>query len=247
MHHFFAEPSDIRDRDILIRGQDFLHIRDVLRMRPGEVISVSDGVTDREYRCHIERIGEDTVCCRLDFIKEAGVELPVQVSLYQCLPKGDKMEFILQKAVELGVHEVIPVRSARSVVKLSGDKAEAKVRRWERIAEAAAKQSRRSQMPAVREVTDFSEAVRQASLMDCALIPYELSDGFSQTREVIGGLKEGERIAVFIGPEGGFSEAEIQEAAEHGIKPVSLGKRILRTETAALVFLSWLVWRFEFS
>ena len=245
MNHFFADPSDIRGNDISIRGDDYNHIKNVLRLKKGEVISVSDGVSDREYRCHIEGFGEDSVCCRLDFIKEAGCELPVRVHLFQCLPKADKMEYIIQKAVELGVYEVIPVASKRAVVKLDEKKAAAKTARWNAISEAAAKQSKRSYIPKVLDVMDFSKAVEAASDCDSALIPYELSSGFPHTKDIIDALSENKDIAVFIGPEGGFDEEEIRLAEGSGIEPVSMGKRILRTETAALVFLSWLVYRFE--
>ncbi len=245
MQHFFVEPGDISGQDIYIRGKDRNHICNVLRMKPGEVLSVSDGMTDREYRCHIEETGEESVHCRLDFIKEANVELPVRVSLFQCLPKGDKMEWILQKAVELGVDEIIPVRSERTVVKLDEKRAKGKTERWNLISEAAAKQSKRSHIPEVRPVMDLRDAFHEAAAMDRAVIPYELAEGFGETRAVLEDIPEGGRIALFIGPEGGFAEEEIEEAKKLGIRPVSLGKRILRTETAALVFLSWLVYRFE--
>lgn len=245
MNHFFAETSDISGNDVILKGDNYNHIKNVLRLKKDDVISVSDGVSDREYRCHIVDFGEDFVHCRLDFIKEAGCELPVRVHLFQCLPKADKMEYIIQKAVELGVYEVIPVASKRAVVKLDEKKAIQRVARWNAISEAAAKQSKRSHIPQVMKVTDFADAVNGAAKLDRALIPYELASGFSRTREIVDGLSDDKDIAVFIGPEGGFDEDEIALAKEAGIEPVSMGKRILRTETAALVFLSWLVYRFE--
>ena len=238
-------PADICGQDIFIRGADYNHIRNVLRMKKGEVLSVSDGSGAREYRCHIEDFEEDCVHCRLDFIKEAEVELPVRITLFQCLPKGDKMEFVLQKAVELGVYEIIPVRSARSVVKLDEKKAAGKTARWNAISEAAAKQSKRAYIPEVKPVVSFADAVQYAATLDHALIPYELSDDFGRTRKLIDSLQSGETAGVLIGPEGGFAEEEVEAARRSGIIPVSLGKRILRTETAAMVFLSWLVYRFE--
>ncbi len=245
MYHFFADPSDIRDKDIYIRGEDQNHIKNVLRMKKGEVISVGDGISDREYRCHIEDFEEGSVHCRLDFIKEAGRELPVRVHLFQCLPKSDKMELIIQKAVELGVYEVIPVASKRSVVKLDEKKARQKVERWQGISQAAAKQSMRSHVPEVLQVMTFKDAVLKAKDHDIAVIPYELSEGFDKTKRLIEDLDEDKDIAVFIGPEGGFDEGEVEMAGQAGIESLTLGKRILRTETAALVFLSWLVYRFE--
>ncbi len=242
MYHFFAAPEDIIDRDIYIRGDDHNHIRNVLRMRPGETISVSDGVSDREYRCHIEDISEDTVHCRLDFIKEMDTELPVKVCLFQALPKSDKMEFIIQKAVELGIVEIVPVASARCVVKLDAKKAKQKTGRWNGIAGAAAKQSMRGRVPEVKDVMGFKEALVYAGKFDVRLIPYELAEGFGHTRSLLESLKAGQSVAVFIGPEGGFAEEEIEEAKNAGFEPVTMGRRILRTETAALVLLSWLVY-----
>ncbi|MBQ8956758.1 MAG: 16S rRNA (uracil(1498)-N(3))-methyltransferase [Lachnospiraceae bacterium] len=245
MYHFFAEPSDISGHDINLRGDNYNHIKNVLRMKPGEVISVSDGNSGNEYRCHIEGFTDDAVHCRLDFIKEAGTELPVRVYLFQSLPKGDKMELVIQKAVELGVTEVIPVASKRCVVKLDDKKAAAKVMRWNSIANAAAKQSMRQTVPEVREVMDFDEALSYAEKCDVKLIPYELAEDFSRTRQIISGLKPGCSVAVFIGPEGGYAEEEIAGAQAKGVIPITLGRRILRTETAAMVVLSWLVYELE--
>ena len=245
MYHFFADPSDIRDHDIYIRGTDCNHIRNVLRMKKGDTLSVSDGISDREYRVHIEDISEDEIHCRLDFVKEADTELPVKVYLFQCLPKSDKMELVIQKAVELGVHEIIPVASKRCVVKLDGKRAASKTGRWQSISEAAAKQCRRHTVPEVKDVMSFDEALAYAGIRDRKLIPYELAEGFSETVKQLESMKSGEELAVFIGPEGGFEEEEIERAKEAGVIPVSLGRRILRTETAAMVLLSWLVYLFE--
>ena len=245
MYHFFANPQDITDKDIYIKGGDFNHIKNVLRMKEGETVSVSDGISDREYRCHIEKYETDRVHLRLDFIKEAGVELPVKVYLFQCLPKADKMEFIIQKAVELGVHGIIPVASKRSVVKLDKKKAQAKCERWQKISESAAKQSKRAEIPQVHEVMGFDEAVDYAKKLDRACIAYELEKGFDVTRKLIDGMRNDLSVGVFIGPEGGFDEAEIKRTEEAGFVSFSMGRRILRTETAALVFLSWLVYNME--
>ena len=245
MHCFFVEPSQIQGRRIVITGDDYNHIRNVLRMKPGEELAVRNGTDNREYRCGIEEYTEREVICRLRFIKEADVELPAKIYLFQALPKADKMEFVIQKAVELGVYEVIPVAAKRCVVKLDEKKAQARVNRWQGIAEAAAKQSRRGVMPAVHEVMTMREAVGYARDMDVKLIPYELAEDMSRTRQIVETVRAGQRIAVFIGPEGGFEEGEIQEALETGIEPVTLGRRILRTETAGLAVLSWLLYQLE--
>ena len=245
MYQFFVEPSQIQDKKIIITGSDVNHIKNVLRMKPGEEIAVSNGIDGREYRCGIEAFAEDTVVCTLRFIKEEGVELPCEIYLFQALPKADKMELIVQKAVELGVHEIIPVAAKRCVVKLDEKKAAGKVNRWQGISEAAAKQSRRGVIPVVRAPVSFREAVETARDMDVRLIPYELAKDMSHTRSLIEAVEPGQRIAVFIGPEGGFEESEIQAALAAGIEPVTLGRRILRTETAGLAVLSWLMYHLE--
>ena len=247
MYQFFADPAQINipDRRVIILGEDVNHIRNVLRMRPGEEITVRDGRDGREYRCGILSVEEAEVLCELRFIKEDKVELPAKVYLFQGLPKADKMELIIQKAVELGVHQVIPVAASRCVVKLDEKKAAARRARWQGIAQAAAKQSKRAIVPEVTEVSSFARAVEKASQMDVALIPYELAEDMARTKELLEGLRPGQRVAVFIGPEGGFSREEIGFAQEKGILPITLGKRILRTETAGLVVLSWLMYLLE--
>ncbi len=245
MYRFFTDPENIRDKDIIITGKDVNHIKNVLRMAPGETVSVSDGVSGREYRCHIESFSPDSVNLKLDFIKEDNVELPVRVTLFQGLPKSDKMDQIVEKCTELGVSEVVPVFTERSVVKLDAGKAEKREQHWQGKAEAAAKQSKRGVIPKVGKVTGFKEAVEKASLFTHKFIPYELSEDFGKTREILSAVKGGDDIALFIGPEGGFSEEEIKLAEEKGFIPLTLGKRILRTETAAMVVLSWLIYLFE--
>lgn len=242
MYQFFVEPNQINvnDKHVIILGADVNHIRNVLRMKAGEELSVCNGQDGKEYRCGIVSLEEDRVICELRFIREENAELPVKVYLFQGLPKADKMELIIQKAVELGVYRIIPVSAKRCVVKLDDGKAAAKVRRWQGIAEAAAKQSRRGVIPEVSEVMSLRSAVEQAAAMDVRLIPYELAEGMEKTRDIISGIKEGQSVAIFIGPEGGFEEQEIQLAADNGIQPVTLGRRILRTETAGMTVLAWI-------
>lgn len=251
MYQFFIEADRVRramalpEKELSITGKDVGHIKNVLRMKAGEEISVSDGVTEKEYRCIIQEIGAEEIRCSIIFVKEEELELPSQVYLFQGLPKGDKMELIIQKAVELGVCEVIPVAAKRSVVKLDEKKALGKIARWQGIAEAAAKQSKRKRIPAVREVMSFKEAVRTALEMDVKVIPYEMAEGMGRTKTIMESLKAGQKIAVFIGPEGGFEESEIKMAEQAGIEPVTLGKRILRTETAGLIVLGWIMYQLE--
>ena len=245
MYQFFVEPGQIQGRRVIITGSDVNHIRNVLRMKPGEEIAVSNGTDGREYRCGIESFTEDEVICSLRFVKEDGVELPSRIHLFQGLPKADKMELIVQKAVELGAYEVVPVAARRCVARLDEKKAPSRINRWQGIAEAAAKQSRRGIIPQVHPVMNMREAVAYARTMEVKLIPYELAENMGHTKEVLGAVKPGTDIAVFIGPEGGFEQEEIELAMAAGIEPVTLGRRILRTETAGLTVLSWLMYHLE--
>ncbi len=245
MYQFFVESSQIQGKQIVITGKDVNHIRNVLRMQPGEEISVSNGEDGKEYRCGIEKLTESQIICSLRFIKEEGTELPARVYLFQGLPKGDKMELIIQKAVELGVHEIIPVATKRSVVRLEGKKETQKILRWQGISEAAAKQSKRAIIPKVQRPFSFQEAVAHSQTMEVKLIPYELAEGMETTRKIFSSLKSGERIALFIGPEGGFEDQEIALAQAAGIVPITLGKRILRTETAGFTVLAWIMYQLE--
>lgn len=247
MHRFFVSPGQI-DREkhmVTITGPDVNHIRNVLRMKPGEELDVTDGQDGREYRCAVRSFGENSVDCELRFVREEGVELPSRIHLFQGLPKADKMELIVQKAVELGVYRILPVETKRCIVKLDEKKAESRTARWQQISESAAKQSRRGIIPEVTKPLQFRRALEIAEGMDLKLIPYELAEGMEKTRRLIESVRPGQDIAVFIGPEGGFDEEEIREAEERGIEPITLGKRILRTETAPLAVLSWLMYRLE--
>lgn len=244
MYQFFVSPENIQGSRIVITGEDVNHIKNVLRMKVGEEIAVSNGSDGREYRCGIEEIGEEIVCS-LRFIKEDGVELPSRITLFQGLPKADKMELIIQKAVELGAYEIVPVSMVRSVVKLDEKKKHSRITRWQAISEAAAKQSKRSLIPQIRDVMTMRQAIEYAKKMDILFIPYELAEDMSKTRELFSSIKPGKHIGFFIGPEGGFDKSEIQYALEAGVKPVTLGKRILRTETAGMAVLSILMYQLE--
>lgn len=246
MLHIFVDPTQMKGDLLYVTGKDVNHIKNVMRLKQGDEISVRTGQDDREYRYGIEEFTDSEVVCRLRFVKEADVELPVKVYIFQGLPKADKMELIIQKAVELGAAEIIPVQMRRCVVKLDGAKKGKKTQRWQAIAESAAKQSRRAAVPLVREPMTMEEAVRFAEQnTDVRLLPYELQEADGSTRDVMDGIREGSAVSIFIGPEGGFDPAEVELAREAGVVPISLGKRILRTETAALVALSFLIYHFE--
>lgn len=245
MYRFFVEPSQIGEEEIRICGSDVNHIKNVLRMKQGEEILISSG-ENLEYTCYIQEMQEEEVTAHIMYVQEAGYELPSRIFLFQGLPKGDKMELIIQKAVELGVHQIIPVASRRSVVKLDKKKEEKKIVRWQAIAESAAKQSKRMYVPQVAGVMSFGEAVQYAGKLDVVLMPYELAKGMKETKEIIRGIQKGQSVGIFIGPEGGFEEEEVRQAVSlAGARPITLGKRILRTETAGLTVLSILMFELE--
>ena len=245
MYRFFVEPSQIGEKEIRICGSDVNHIKNVLRMKQGEEILISSG-ENLEYTCYIQEMQEEEVIAHIMYVQEAGYELPSRIFLFQGLPKGDKMELIIQKAVELGIHQIVPVASRRSVVKLDKKKEEKKIVRWQAIAESAAKQSKRMYVPQVAGVMSFGEAVQYAVKLDVVLMPYELAKGMKETKEIIRGIQKGQSVGIFIGPEGGFEEEEVRQAVSlAGARPITLGKRILRTETAGLTVLSILMFELE--
>lgn len=244
MYHFFVTPAQIADGYAVITGQDVNHIRNVLRMKQGEQVAVRDGIS-RNYICELETIGTEEIRARILSSEEDSSELPAKLYLFQGLPKSDKMELIIQKAVELGAYEIIPVATRRAVVKLDKKKEESKVKRWNAIAESAAKQSGRMLVPQVKGVMSLGEAFSYAAGFDLNLIPYELAEGMEQTREILSRVRPGMQVGIFIGPEGGFDVAEVDNAIGAGIYPVTLGRRILRTETAGLAALSILMFQLE--
>lgn len=244
MYHFFVNPEQIGEQEICITGNDVNHIKNVLRMKPGEQVLVSNGI-DQDYRCEIAAITPEAVTARILSVDEEGTELPAKLYLFQGLPKSDKMELIVQKAVELGVYQVIPVMTKRAVVKLDAKKEEARVKRWNAIAESAAKQSKRIMIPEVTGVMTFQEAVEVAKNLDVSLIPFEHAKGMEGTRRELERIKPGMSVGILIGPEGGFEDSEIEAASAADIRPVTLGKRILRTETAGLAILSVLMFQLE--
>lgn len=245
MHRFYVEQDLIRDNYISIIGSDVNHIKNVLRLRQGDEIVICNG-QGKDYYCIINEVSDNEVVAAIDAVKDTAAELKSRIALFQGLPKKDKFELIIQKAVELGAAEIIPVMTGRVVVKLEDKKKEEKkLQRWQAIAMEAAKQSGRGIIPAVRPVHSFFDAIKALSRMELALIPYEKATDISITRELLGKIADYSRIGVFIGPEGGFEEEEIKLAMEHNIRPITLGRRILRTETAGLAILSMMMLMLE--
>ena len=244
MQQFCAEPSWIRENKIYMQGADVNHIKNVLRRKPGDDVRVNDG-RGKTYLCCISSYEEQTAV--LDILKEldSDTELPSRIILFQGLPKGDKMEWIVQKAVELGAYSIVPFAAKRSVVKLDEKKAAKKQARWQLIAKGAAEQSGRGIIPEVSTVRTFAEALGMAGELDVVLIPYELEEGMKETVRILEEIAPGQSVGIFIGPEGGFEEEEVERAKAAGAHAVTLGKRILRTETAGLTALSILMYHLE--
>lgn len=243
MYQFFVEDSQVGKDFITITGADVNHIKNVLRMKPGEDVRISSE-GGHDYACRVLEVTDTFVQLTILDDQIESTELANPVFLFQALPKGDRMEYVVQKAVELGVHEIIPVAMKYCVVKLDEKKAQAKVRRWQAIAQSAAKQSKRSRVPVVRPVMDFATAALYAMECDCRLVPYENECGMQAAAKALGSIRRGESISVMIGPEGGFAPEEI-EALRDKMQVISLGRRILRTDTAAAVMLAALMLRIE--
>lgn len=241
MPKFFAYNGQINGDIIVIEGTDANHIANVLRSKTGDEIVVCDG-SCTDYYCTLEEVSGRRVTAKINSASASASEPKTDITLYQGLPKGDKMELIIQKCVEIGVNRIVPVKTEFSVVKLDG-KEEKKVKRWQSIAEAAAKQCGRGRIPKIEMPVGFSRAVEESRKCDGRIMPYE--------NETEKGIKsfvrsfDGRSIAVFIGPEGGFSQGEAALAADDGIISITLGKRILRTETAGLVTAAILLYELE--
>ena len=232
---------------IRIVGDDVNHIRNVLRMKKGEQILLCTGQENDpvEYLCEIDEVGSEEVTARILDLQKNARELPADLYLFQALPKGDRFETVIQKCVELGVHEIIPVITARTIVKLDEKRAAKKTDRWNSISLAAAKQSKRSFIPAVQTPVKWNGALETASGLDKILVPYENAKGLAYTRKVIEEVRPGEKVGIFIGPEGGFEEKEIEQLQALGAESITLGHRILRTDTASPAILAMLMLHLE--
>lgn len=243
MHRFFVDDIQELNSGVMITGSDVNHIKSVLRLRPGDEIQVSDG-SSKDYICTIVSIEDDLVQADIIDLLDSNAELPAEITLFQGVPKGDKMETIIQKCVELGVHSIVPVMMERTIVKLDDKKKDKKISRYMGISEAAAKQSRRVIIPEVTDYMSSQAAIEYAEKnMDVILFPYELAEGMDESRQVINDIvelarKKKIRIGVFVGPEGGFAESEAEKLKKAGAKTISLGHRILRTETAGMTVMS---------
>jgi len=232
MYNFFARENCKQGNSYFITGTDYNHIKNVLRMNVGDTFLVSDnGISNL---CKIENVDGECVVATIVEENYNDTTLPIKIYLFQGLPKADKMELIIQKCVELGVEEIIPVEMNRCVVKIEPKKKQSKITRWQSISESAAKQSKRNSIPKVSDILTYKQALQKANELDLLLVPYESKNGMEDTKTALSEMKNGMSVGILIGPEGGFSDNEISEAFQCGGKVISLGKRILRTETAAI-------------
>jgi len=241
MPKFFVDKNNIGEKNIEITGDDAKHISAVLRAKVDEEIIICDGY-GTDYLCRLIGINKKQVLAEIIKKYENKNEPELKITLYQGLPKGDKMELVIQKCVEIGVDKIIPVITDNTVIKI-GEKAEKKSLRWNKISEAAAKQCGRGKIPRVDKILSFKDAVKASKILDNAIIPYE-NERKTSIKEFVKSFN-GKSIGIFIGPEGGFSENEINLCKENDITSVSLGKRILRTETAGLVTSVILLYELE--
>ncbi len=244
MHRFYVENFSGNGNTIDITGSDVNHIKNVLRLKDGDEIIVGDG-TGNDYTCSIESIEKDRVTAVICDVTRNAAELETKIILFQGMPKSDKLELIIQKAVELGVYEIIPVITKRTVVKIEKNKAEKKLERYNAIAASAAKQSGRGVIPKVMPFMSFPEALSYAEGLDMNIIPYENAEGMEYARSVIKDIKGRKTLGIFIGPEGGFAKEEAEATVSMGAKCISLGGRILRTETAGLAALSIIMFEID--
>ncbi len=244
MYRFYINRKDINGNQIYITGTDVNHIKNVLRLEKGDWIVACDG-DGIDYVSRIKEIDSHCISLDIEKVYNSDTELKTKLVLFQGLPKGDKMELIVQKTVELGVSEIVPVITKRCVVKLNESKALKKQQRWQAIAEAAAKQSGRGIIPKVKIPVTLQKAFDIASSLEYNMIPYELADGIDSSRKIVSEACSKNSAGIFIGPEGGFEKEEIAQAINMGIYPVTLGKRILRTETAGMAFISILMFAMQ--
>jgi 16S rRNA (uracil1498-N3)-methyltransferase len=245
MHRFFVDPENIQGHMAIIDKEEAHHIQKVLRLKAGEQVILFDG-SGYEYRVRLLEAKQAGLIAQI-MERSSKEELPVRVCLVQGIAKGDKMDSIIQKASEIGVAEIYPLVSERTVVRLAGDNAVKKVKRWQHIAREACKQCRRNLIPQVKPVLKMEEVYQEIGEAP-ALIFYEKekNQGLRQVLSNIKGevLAKG-RLFVLIGPEGGFSEIEVNKAIKQGVKTASLGPRILRTETAGLVASAIIMYEYD--
>lgn len=243
MQRYFVEPHLFSEHEVTIVGDDVHHIVNVMRAKEGEEIFVSDGA-GRTARARLVFLSAKEVKARVEEILIEQRELPIRVTIGQGLPKGEKMEWILQKGTELGAYAFFPFSSERTIVKLDAKKEAKKLERWRKIVKEAAEQSHRAVLPDILPPVSFKEALQAAGDYTRCAIAYE-KEGSATLHEVLEGMAADDTLLVLIGPEGGFSPEEVALAEAKGFRSIGLGPRILRTETASQFVLSCVSYQFE--
>lgn len=246
MQKFFIEESQIENDKIVIIGEDVKHISSVLRMQKGEQILIGSKETLETYLTEIEQIEKEKVVAKIIEKLDTQTESNVEIDLYQGLPKADKMELIIQKTTEIGISKVIPVDMVRCIVKLDEKDAKKKIERWQKVAEGAAKQSKRSKIPEIKNKIKIKDLENIISQYDAFIVAYEEENEVTLKQE-LKKLREQEKykIGILVGPEGGITKEEIEKLTSYNAKVVTLGKRILRTETAPIVLTSNIIYELE--
>ena len=247
MQKFFVKANQIENNIITIIDQDVNHIKNVLRMKKDEELEIGVPELQINYLCKIFELQSDSIKCEIIKELKKNTESNIKVSIFQGLPKSDKMEWIIQKSVELGVYEIIPTQMKRSVVKLTDKDKIKKVERWQKISEVAAKQCKRDYIPNVKEVASLKDIEKICNNYDILLVAYEEEKENSLKDELkkINKNSEEIKIAIVVGPEGGLEQEEVEFLKTLGVHIVTLGKRILRTETVCLQVLSNIMYELE--
>ena len=245
MPRFFVKTDQIQDETITILGEDVKHIKNVLRKDKGEKIEICNQENGKTYNCEINNIEDNSIITKIiDQIEEQ--EDKIKIDIYQGLPKADKMELIIQKSVELGVNQIIPVEMKRCVVKLKEKDANKKIERWQKISESAAKQCGRNTIPKVQNICKIKDICDRINEYAVILVAYENEKQNKLKEELIKLKNRTEiKIAIVIGPEGGLEEKDVQSLKDVGAKIITLGNRILRTETVSLNCLSIIMYELE--
>ena len=246
MQKFFVEENQIENDKIVIIGEDVKHISSVLRMQKGEQILIGSKETLETYLTEIKQIEKEKVVAKIIEKLDTQTESNVEIDLYQGLPKADKMELIIQKTTEIGISKVIPVDMVRCIVKLDEKDAKKKIERWQKVAEGAAKQSKRSKIPEIKNKIKIKDLENIISQYDAFIVAYEEENEVTLKQE-LKKLREQEKykIGILVGPEGGITKEEIEKLTSYNAKVVTLGKRILRTETAPIVLTSNIIYELE--
>lgn len=240
MYNFFVERDQFYNHTVDIKDENFNHIKNVLRMKIDDELIVSCKETGNSFLCTISEIGDNKIVCKIIEERES-TEPKVEVTLFQGIPKSDKMELIIQKTVEVGINKIYPVEMKFCIGKIKDNK---KITRWQTISEAAAKQSKRNIIPTIENPISFKEMAEVLKEYDLALVAYE-NEEKTNIKEVLQQTPDAKKIAIIIGPEGGISKEEVESLVSNGTKEVSLGKRILRTETASISMLSMIMYQYD--